>query len=68
MSKIFSKSVAELTKIKMMALVKTVQQAAPPGSTLVVEGDTAFDPAALPAPEAWEVRPVPPAVLYLQFK
>ncbi|MEI7782045.1 MAG: RsmD family RNA methyltransferase [Planctomycetota bacterium] len=53
---------------EMMALVTAMQQASPPGSTLVVEGDTAFDPAALPDPEAWEVRPVPPAVLYLQFK
>jgi hypothetical protein len=49
-----------------MALVASLQQAAPAGSVFVVEADTAFDPAALP-PGNWEARPIPPAVLYLLF-
>jgi 16S rRNA (guanine966-N2)-methyltransferase len=52
---------------EVMALVEALRAAAPPGSTLVVEADTAFDPAALPAPTSWESRPIPPAVLYLLF-
>lgn len=50
----------------VMALVESLRLAAPPGSTFVVEADTAFDPAALP-PGDWEARPIPPAVLYLLF-
>jgi 16S rRNA (guanine966-N2)-methyltransferase len=50
----------------VMALVESLRQAAPTGSTFVVEADTAFDPAALP-PGSWEARPIPPAVLYLLF-
>lgn len=48
-----------------MTLVETLRATAPAGSTLVVEADTAFDPTALPAADAWEARPMPPAVLYL---
>lgn len=48
---------------ELMTLIDTLRLAAPPGSTLVVEADTSFDPAFLPQPEAWESRPVPPAVL-----
>lgn len=48
------------------ALVESLRLAAPPGSTFVVEADTAFDAAALPSGK-WEARPIPPAVLYLLF-
>jgi 16S rRNA (guanine966-N2)-methyltransferase len=56
----FSERTAEL-----MALVDALLRAAPAGSTIVVEADTAFDPAALPDPGGWETRPIPPAVLHL---
>jgi hypothetical protein len=48
----------------LMALVTAVLAAAPAGSIMVVEGDGAFDPAALPHAAAWEHRPVLPAVLH----
>jgi 16S rRNA (guanine966-N2)-methyltransferase len=48
----------------LLALIDTMRLAAPPGSTIVVEADTAFDPADLPDAAAWDPRPVPPAVLY----
>lgn len=48
----------------LLALIDTMRLAAPPGSTLVVEADTTFDPADLPDAAAWDARPVPPAVLY----
>jgi len=48
----------------LMGLVAMFQAAAPAGSLIVVESDTAFDPAALPAPGAWTARAVPPAVLH----
>jgi 16S rRNA (guanine966-N2)-methyltransferase len=50
---------------ELLALVDTVRQAAPEGSTLVVEADTAFDAALLPDSAAWESRPIPPAAIYL---
>ena len=50
---------------ELIALIEVVRGAAPPGSTLVVEADTAFDAAALPDRAAWETRPIPPAVLHL---
>lgn len=49
----------------LLALVEAVRAAAPPGSTLVVEADTSFDEASLPVAEAWDHRPLPPAVLHL---
>ena len=49
----------------VMALVAALERAAPPASTFVVEADTAFDAALLPDAGAWDVRPIPPAVLYL---
>jgi 16S rRNA (guanine966-N2)-methyltransferase len=49
---------------ELMALVAAVVAAAPAGSTVVVESDAGFDPAALPGPLAWETRPIPPAVLH----
>lgn len=51
---------------EVMALVGAVERAAPPGSTFVVEADTGFDAALLPDATAWDVRPIPPAVLYLK--
>lgn len=49
----------------VVALVAALDEAAPPGTTLVVESDVAFDPAALPDPGGWEHRAIPPAVLHL---
>jgi len=49
---------------ELMALVAAVVAAAPAGSTVVVESDASFDPAALPGPLAWETRPISPAVLH----
>jgi 16S rRNA (guanine966-N2)-methyltransferase len=51
-------------RAELLALIDSMRRAAPPGSTLVVEADTAFDPASLAEPAAWEPRPIPPAVLY----
>ena len=48
---------------ELLTLIAAMIRAAPPGSTLVVEADASFDPAALPDPGAWETRPIPPAVL-----
>lgn len=48
---------------EVLALVAALERAAPPGSTFVVEADTAFDPGLLPDAAAWDVRPIPPAVL-----
>jgi 16S rRNA (guanine966-N2)-methyltransferase len=50
----------------LMALIDAVDRAAPPGSVIAVEGDTSLDPALLPAADGWDIRPVPPAVLYLR--
>ena len=50
----------------LVALVAAVMHAAPPGSTIVVESDEAFDPAGLPDPDGWRSRPIPPAVLHLR--
>jgi 16S rRNA (guanine966-N2)-methyltransferase len=52
--------------VEVMALVAALGRAAPPGSTFVVEADTAFDAALLPDATAWDGRPIPPAVLYLR--
>jgi 16S rRNA (guanine966-N2)-methyltransferase len=48
----------------LMALVTAILAKAPAGSIVVVEGDGAFDPAALPDAAAWEHRHVLPAVLH----
>ncbi|MFM8378183.1 MAG: RsmD family RNA methyltransferase [Planctomycetia bacterium] len=50
----------------VIALVAALERAAPPGSTFVVEADTAFDGSLLPDAAAWDMRPIPPAVLYLR--
>jgi 16S rRNA (guanine966-N2)-methyltransferase len=46
------------------ALIEVMMQAAPVGSTVVVEADTSFDAALLPGADAWETREIPPAVLH----
>jgi 16S rRNA (guanine966-N2)-methyltransferase len=51
---------------ELMALIGAVAQAAPAGSTVVVESDTTFDPAVLPGGAAWETKAVAPAVLHFQ--
>ncbi|MEI6241416.1 MAG: RsmD family RNA methyltransferase [Planctomycetia bacterium] len=50
----------------VMALVTALERAAPPGSTFVVEADTAFNPGLLPDAGAWDIRPIPPAVLCMK--
>lgn len=47
----------------VLALVTSIERAAPPGSTFAVEADTAFDTGLLPDAAAWDIRPIPPAVL-----
>jgi len=49
---------------ELLSLIAAMLRAAPAGSTMVVEADASFDPAVLPAPDGWETRPIPPAVLY----
>lgn len=51
-------------RAELLALIATVRNAAPPGSRVVVEADTAFTAADLPEPGAWEARAIPPACLY----
>ena len=46
------------------ALIEVMMQAAPVGSTVVVEADTSFDAGLLPVADAWETREIPPAVLH----
>ena len=48
------------------ALVAAFTQAAPAGSTLVVEADESFAAGSLPDPGSWRSRPLPPAVLHLR--
>ena len=48
---------------EVMGLVSAFVAKAPPGSRIVVEADDTFDPATLPDAAAWEIRPMPPAVL-----
>jgi len=47
----------------MLELIGGILSEAPPGSLLVVESDTRFDPALLPEADAWDVRRYPPAVV-----
>lgn len=48
----------------LLGLIAVMRDTAPAGSTIVVEADTAFDPADLPDAARWETRAVPPAVLH----
>lgn len=52
-------------RAELLRLIDALRLAAPLRSTVVVEADTAFDAVALPDAEAWECRPIHPAVLYL---
>lgn len=49
----------------VMSLVTAIESAAPAGSVIVVESDTAFDTAALPGADRWRSRAIPPAALHL---
>ena len=49
----------------LLGLVAALCSASPAGSTIVVESDGEFDAAALPDPDAWTRREIPPAVLHL---
>lgn len=48
---------------EMLDLIERILNAAPPGSTIVVESDERFDPATLPYPDEWDTRPYSPAVI-----
>jgi 16S rRNA (guanine966-N2)-methyltransferase len=49
----------------LVGLIAALRAAAPAGSFIVVESDTAFDAAALPEAAAWRTRPAAPAVLHI---
>jgi 16S rRNA (guanine966-N2)-methyltransferase len=49
---------------ELLALIGALRRAAPAGSRIVVEADTAFAAADLPDAAAWEARPIPPACLH----
>ena len=53
---------------EMLELIGGLNQAAPAGSAFVVEADERFDFSQLPDPQAWDVRPYPPAVVGLCWK
>lgn len=50
---------------ELAALITAIHELAPAGSVVVVESDTAFDPAGLPAADRWEHRALAPAVLHI---
>lgn len=52
----------------MLDLVAGLMDTAPPESVLVVEADERFDFGLLKNPEAWDVRPYPPAVVGIYRK
>jgi 16S rRNA (guanine(966)-N(2))-methyltransferase RsmD len=47
----------------MLELLGGILTAAPHGSVMVVEADARFDFSLLPSPDAWRIRPYPPAVV-----
>ena len=49
----------------LRGLVAAILERAPAGSVMVVESDTAFDAASLPAADRWEHRALAPAVLHV---
>ena len=53
---------------EMLELIGGLIQAAPAGSAFVVEADERFDFGQLPDPQAWDVRPYPPAVVGICWK
>ncbi len=52
----------------MQRLLDCLWNAAPAGSVLVVEADASFDFRTLPAPDLWDVRRYPPAMIGLAEK
>jgi len=50
---------------ELVGLITALRAAAPAGSFIVVESDTAFDAALLPDTAAWRSRPAAPAVLHI---
>jgi 16S rRNA (guanine966-N2)-methyltransferase len=52
---------------EMLTLIGGLMDAAPPGSALMVEADARFDFGLLPAPDAWDVRTYPPAVVGMHW-
>lgn len=52
----------------MLDLIARLIGWAPPESILVVEADARFDPTQLPAPNSWDVRSYPPAVVGIYRK
>jgi 16S rRNA (guanine966-N2)-methyltransferase len=48
---------------EMLELISGLIRSAPPGSVFAVEADDCFDFQTLPDPQAWDVRPYPPAVV-----
>jgi 16S rRNA (guanine966-N2)-methyltransferase len=53
-------------RAEVVALITALMQAAPAGSTFVVEADESFPVAELPDPASWETRPLFPAVLHIR--
>jgi 16S rRNA (guanine966-N2)-methyltransferase len=52
---------------EMLTLIGGLIRAAPPGSAFMVEADERFDFGLLPAPEEWDVRSYPPAVVGMHW-
>lgn len=50
---------------EMLQLIGRLVDRCPPGSVMVVEADDRFEPALLPQPQRWDIRPYPPAVIAL---
>jgi len=55
-------------RAEIVALIAALWRAAPPGSTFVVEADESFPVTDLPDPEAWDTRPLHPAVLHIRSR
>jgi len=53
-------------RAEIVALITALVRAAPAGSTFVVEADESFPAAELPDPQAWQSRPLLPAVLHIR--
>lgn len=53
-------------RAEVVALIVALMRAAPAGSTFVVEADESFPATELPDPEAWDTRPLFPAVLHIR--
>ena len=53
-------------KQEMLDMIQTIFDRSPEGSHIILECDEHFDPQELPAPELWDVRSYPPAVIALR--